>query len=450
MHAAIVICALVAVLLILVAAGVELGWFRPSPPKPPHHWVPPGSPGTRCGPSGACPGGQICVAGKCLPAPPKGACADVSGPPGPPGRRQLDAKALPLLSYFQALYPQGNTPQGLLSLTAPQLLQLYNSLKWYYLPLVSPIDPARRSGGSDGKGVYPIKGPWIDAETQWFLADGADCGDPVPPDDPGTFTCSVFGGACTTSEWGGASGGGRPYQYISFIKPYGRRGGSPNYAYIECVAFVCEALGRQLLTAGDAWGDKECSYAAPSWQDFLDNPQAGKVANWNRKGSFTGGPWAADGDPEGADDDHLHERESWIAAPGAPYAEAFGGPGPEAPPPYRGGPGIANANTPPWHHPSGLRRGGTAADTHGVLGIDIAAAGPPSGAPPGPGGPFGTPYEGWRAQAAPTGLGGVPGAPLAGGLRAAPGERGLPRGAVPGEELPEPDGLRGKGRPRGE
>ena len=196
MHdAAIVICALVAVLLILVAVGVELGWFRLG-----------ACPGGQICVAGACPGGQICVAGKCLPAPPKGACADVSGPPGPPGRRQLvDAKALPLLSYFQALYPQGNTPQGLLSRTAPQLRQLYTSLKWYYLPLVSPIDPARRSGGSDRKGVYPIKGPWIDAETQWFLADGADCGDPA--EEAGTFTCSVFGGSCKTSEWGGQRGG---------------------------------------------------------------------------------------------------------------------------------------------------------------------------------------------------------------------------------------------------
>ena len=417
MHPAIVLCALLAILLIFIAAGVELGWFRPGGGTPPHHWPPPpphgvpGSPGSPGGAGcvpGACPSGQICADYQCVPAPPRGACAFSGGPPGPPGRQQLDAKSLPLLSYFQALYPQGDTPAGLQSLTGAQLLQLYDSLKWYYLPLVSPIDPSRRGSGSDSRGVYPIKGPWVDAETQWFLADGADCGEPTKP---GGFTCSVFGGACTTSEWGGAAGGGRPYQYISFIKPYGRRGGSPSYAYIECVAFVCEALGRKLLSAGDGWGAQECSPTAPSWQAFLDNPQAGQVVNWNKKGGFAGGPWAEMYGDSGDDNDYLSEREGWMASPGGAHAAAFGGRTALDPLAYTGG-GRRTGNDPPWHVPPGLRRGGTAADTHGLLGVDIAAAGPPGpGGPLSAAGPFGTP-EGWRAQAVPTGLGGDGAAPL--------------------------------------
>ena len=93
------------------------------------------------------------------------------------------------------------------------------------------------------------------------MADGADCGDYVDyTKNPGTFTCSVFGGACQSWEFGTTDkSGGRPYQSICMIKPYGHRDGVPNNAYIECVAFVCEGLGKMLLNAGPG----NCNSKAP-------------------------------------------------------------------------------------------------------------------------------------------------------------------------------------------
>jgi hypothetical protein len=187
-----------------------------------------------------------------------------------------------VMSYLKALYPQSGY-DGVEALTSAEVLQLYDSLDWYYLPLVRDIDKSRRG---------PVKGPYADASTQWFMADGADCGD---SSSPGSFTCSVSGETCTTWEWDGdgKKRGGRPYQYVCMIEPYGRRGGSPSNAYIECVAFVCESLGRMLLTAGP--DKKSCSKTAPDWQTYLANANAGKVKDWPTnvqpvKGSFTAGP----------------------------------------------------------------------------------------------------------------------------------------------------------------
>ena len=168
--------------------------------------------------------------------------------PGPtPGPKPTSSD--PVMSYLYALYPQINNS----SLTKVQATTLYDSLMWYYFPLVRTIDSSRQG---------PLKGPYADSETEWFMADGTDCGDPTDPTDPGTFTCSVFGGACNTWEFGKPNDGGRPYQYAAFIKPYGMRNGTPSNSYIESVAFVCEALGRMLLSP-------TCGFAAPSWSDFI-------------------------------------------------------------------------------------------------------------------------------------------------------------------------------------
>jgi hypothetical protein len=159
------------------------------------------------------------------------------------------AESAIVLSYLSALYPTSD----LKSLKPDQVLDLYDSLDWYYLPLVRAPHENRRG---------PLNGPYDFAETQWFMADGADCGD--YSSTPGNFTCSVFGGACDSWEFGKSGDGGRPYQQICFIRPYGRRQGTPNNCYIECVAFVCESLGRMLLNAGNG-----CGTVAPTWQQFL-------------------------------------------------------------------------------------------------------------------------------------------------------------------------------------
>ena len=137
-----VLIALLIVLLLIAGVGLTLGILGrgPTPSKPgrtPHHWLPPGSPGgpgsppgPECRSSGDCPAGQTCYAGNCIAKAPAGACAHLSGPPGPPGQRQqLGPKDAPILSYFQALYPQANRAQGLLSLTAAQLLPAERSVK---------------------------------------------------------------------------------------------------------------------------------------------------------------------------------------------------------------------------------------------------------------------------------------------------------------------------------
>lgn len=157
-----------------------------------------------------------------------------------------------VISYLNALYPQNTNFNSILP---AKILQLYDSLMWYYIPLVRDIDKSRTA---------PLKGPYKDAECQWFMADGTDCGDYQAT--PGKFTCSVFGGKCASSEFGDATSGGKPYQSIAFIKPYGMRNGSPSNAYIECVAFVCEALGRMLLTP-------KCQLNAPNWADFISARQ---------------------------------------------------------------------------------------------------------------------------------------------------------------------------------
>lgn len=271
-----VLCALVAALLLLVVAvALESGggrWpaFRRRRPAPP-----PG-PGSPSGP------------------PRRSLCAPAGGAPSPPSAKPKAPKTDPLFQYLAAVFPAANTPAGLWTLTSAQLRQLYSSLSWYYLPLAGPIAPERRNGGADWAGWYPIAGPWASAETQFFVGDGSDCGVAAPP---GEFSCSIYNPDCETWEFGGpgveapkAPGGwapgGRPYQAITFIRPYGCRGGNPNNSWIECVAYVCEALGRQLLNAG-APGQRGCAADAPTWPEFLGNPQAGAKANWPREG-FSG------------------------------------------------------------------------------------------------------------------------------------------------------------------
>lgn len=176
-----------------------------------------------------------------------------SGPqpptPSPKPPKNLSTEQKNVFSYLKALFPQSG---GLGNLKPDDLIRLYDSLRWYYLPLVRKIDENRKG---------PLKGPFKNAETQWFMADGADCGD--YSSTPGKFFCSVFGGACDSWEFGQPKEGGRPYQSIAFIKPYGMRNGNPSNSYIECVAFPCEALGRMLLNAPN------CSSTAPIWDDFL-------------------------------------------------------------------------------------------------------------------------------------------------------------------------------------
>jgi hypothetical protein len=201
-----------------------------------------------------------------------------------------------ILAYLMALYPQSG---NFASLLPTAVLNFYDNLMWYYLPMLRKI-PETRQG--------PLKGPFQDASCQWFMADGADCGN--PPTGTDTFTCTVFGGDCTTSEFGKATkdpvtgevtgaDGGRSYQYAAFIKPYDMRDGCPSNGYIECVAFVCEGLGKQLLTAGldpnknkdyfdsvdkhnkdpnskiDYSLQKECFNKPPTWDEFLNNQKRG-------------------------------------------------------------------------------------------------------------------------------------------------------------------------------
>ena len=72
----------------------------------------------------------------------------------------------------------------------------------------------------------PLTGPYKNASCQWFMADGADCG--AFTDKPGTFTGRVCGGSCDPWDFGKSKDGGRPFQSISFIKPYGMRNGNPS------------------------------------------------------------------------------------------------------------------------------------------------------------------------------------------------------------------------------
>jgi len=144
-----------------------------------------------------------------------------------------------LASYFGAVYP--NAPASAWSaMSDDQLRSFYDGLYWYYLPLV-------RALGSDKRG--PLAGPYADAWTQAFLADGTDCGQQAGDD----FFCSVYTSSCVDgSEF---TSYGQPYQAIQFLKPYGRRDGFPSDAYAEVVAFACESLGKYLLTAPDCTGD---------------------------------------------------------------------------------------------------------------------------------------------------------------------------------------------------
>jgi len=157
-------------------------------------------------------------------------------PPRPPQPHTPESELL--ISYFKALYP--NVPQsGWDALKDDELEELYDSLYWYYLPLVQQIRSDKR---------LPLQSPTKNEWTQAFLSDGTDCGQ---WGSDGTFFCSVFGGCPDGGEF---SDYAQPYQAIQFIKPYGRRDGFPNDCYVEPVAFVCEDLGRSLYTAPDCTG----------------------------------------------------------------------------------------------------------------------------------------------------------------------------------------------------
>lgn len=146
------------------------------------------------------------------------------------------------VGYFSALFPRTGA-EYLNALSDTQLQQLWDSLGWYYLPLVQQIDDSRR---------LPLASNSPSAWTQYFAADGADEGNYGSPNAAGsvagTFFCSVFSAQLGTpiSEF---TCYGQPYQAIQFIQMTGRRNGFPNNAYIEPVAFVCEGLGKSLLTA---------------------------------------------------------------------------------------------------------------------------------------------------------------------------------------------------------
>ena len=161
-------------------------------------------------------------------------------PPAGPAQTHGAQGALHV-SYFNALFPQ--TGQDYLNaLTDTKLQQLWDSLGWYYLPLVQQIDDSKRA---------PLANNSPSTWTQYFPADGADegnYGSPVAGSVAGTFFCSVFSAqlGAPISEY---TCYGQPYQAIQFIQMTGRRNGFPNNAYIEPVAFVCEGLGKSLLTA---------------------------------------------------------------------------------------------------------------------------------------------------------------------------------------------------------
>lgn len=158
--------------------------------------------------------------------------------PGPAQTHSEQGKLF--VSYFNAVFPQTGADY-LNALTDADLQQMWNSLGWYYLPLVQQIPSSRRA---------PLTNNSPSSWTQYFAADGADdgvYGDPSDP-EPGSFFCSVFGGSIGTprSEF---TCYGQPYQAIQMIQMTGRRNGFPNNAYIEPVAFACESLGKSLLTA---------------------------------------------------------------------------------------------------------------------------------------------------------------------------------------------------------
>ena len=174
-------------------------------------------------------------------------------------KQQQTSDSKIIIAYLNALYPQSGNFE---SLVPSDVLKFYDNLMWYYLPIIRNINEKKRG---------PLTGPYKNASCQWFMADGTDCGDPSAY--PGEFTCSVFGGSCSTWEFGNAKlqngkviniDGGRPYQYVSFIQPYGMRNGCPSNGYIECVAFACEQLGRMLLSPS-------CNSSAPDWDTFIKN-----------------------------------------------------------------------------------------------------------------------------------------------------------------------------------
>lgn len=184
--------------------------------------------------------------------------------PAPPQPHSKTGKLL--IGYFTALYPQ--TGQTYLEgLSDTQLQQLWNSLYWYYLPLVQQIPDAKRA---------PLQNNSPATWTQYFAADGTDEGNYGSPGVPGTFFCSVFSAQLSTpvSEY---TCYGQPYQAIQFIRMTGRRNGFPNNAYIEPVAFVCESLGKSLLTA------PKCLENAPA-QNCPDS--SSPIPNCNSKNSM--------------------------------------------------------------------------------------------------------------------------------------------------------------------
>ena len=159
-------------------------------------------------------------------------------PPGPAQPHSAQGKLF--VGYFNALFPQTGIAY-LNALTDAELQQLFDSLSWYYLPLVQQIPSSRRA---------PLTSNSPSEWTQYFAADGTDDGVYPSPGDAaaGTFFCSVFSATIGTprSEF---TCYGQPYQAIQMTQMTGRRNGFPNNAYIEPVAFACEALGKALMTA---------------------------------------------------------------------------------------------------------------------------------------------------------------------------------------------------------
>ena len=193
-----------------------------------------------------------------------------SSPQPPPSNTHSQTGQL-LITYFNTLHPQSST-SDLSALTDSELSSVWNMMCWYYLPLANEI-PSNKFGP-----LYTLdENNW----TQYYPADGTDCGSFETSGKEQVFRCSVFG-SCDQAEFN--SKGAEPYQCMMFIQPWARRQGAPNYAYLESVAFVCELLGIQLMNAPSC-GELPPSIDCPSKQKIREHFTSYKLCSPKKKPS---------------------------------------------------------------------------------------------------------------------------------------------------------------------
>lgn len=258
--------------------------------------------------------------GTLTPQSPTGTIPQPSAPTGPVPPAISGHNARYIIPYLMTVYPQ--VKPGTWSSTNSEVIRkLYQSLNWYYLPLVDDvgIQLIKRPDINVDTEISrraPLAGPYVKQWTEAFLSDSTDQqlwvsearNGRCPPNtvtlpsgkcqtDASTTFCSVFPSqipnsqgptwymgahACDVSELrnnevsqsckdkllaktsdGHRSNFGpqvdengrqiisKQFQYITVYQPYGRKHGCPNYGYMEQVAYVCEGMGKTLLTGDD-------------------------------------------------------------------------------------------------------------------------------------------------------------------------------------------------------